>query len=61
MIDRYLEALEDVHGDEMKNLKTVKEAFEFMKGQKYLFKSKVLGRAFQNNPAAEYWVPVKTI
>lgn len=59
--DRYVEALEDVHGDKVKNLKTVKEVFEFMKSKKYQFKSKVLGRAFQNNPAAEYWVPVKEL
>lgn len=57
VVDRYLEALEDLHS-EIKKL-SVKEAFELMKGKTYTFKSKVLGRAFQNNPAAEYWVPVK--
>lgn len=61
VIDRYLEALEDIHGDKVKNLKTVEDVFMFMKGKTYQFKSKVLGRAFQNNPAAEYWVPVKEI
>jgi hypothetical protein len=59
VIDRYIEALEDVHGDDAKECKTVKEIFELMKGNTYLFKSKVLGRAFGNNQAAEYWVPVK--
>jgi hypothetical protein len=61
VIDRYLEALTDIHGDVFKNLKTVKESFEFMKGKKYLFKSKVLGRAFKDSPPAEYWVPVKAL
>jgi len=61
VLDRYLEALEDIHGDAVKKLKTVKEVFMFMKNKKYLFKSKVLGRAFQNNPAAEYWVCVKEL
>jgi len=61
VIDRYLEALEDIHGDDVKKLKTVKDVFMFMKNKTYQFKSKVLGRAFQNNPAAEYWVPVKLI
>jgi len=61
VVHRYYEALEDVHGDDVKNLKTISEVFEFMKGKKYLFKSKVLGRAFQNQPASEYWVPVKLL
>lgn len=59
--DRYIEALEDVHGDKVKNLKTVDEAFKYMKGKKYQFKAKVLGRAFEKNPASEYWVPIKQL
>lgn len=61
VIERYLDALEDIHGDEIKKLKTVKEVFEFMKGKKYLFKPKVLGRAFGNQPASDYWTPVKLL
>jgi len=59
VIDRFLEALEDIHS-EVKKM-TVKKAFEFMKGRKYLFKSKVLGRAFEGHPASEYWVPSKEL
>lgn len=61
VIERYLTELEDIHGDEIKNLKTVKECFEFMKGKKYLFKSKVLGRAFEGHEPAGYWVPSKLL
>ena len=61
VIDRYMEALEDIHGEDVKELKTIQEVFEFMKGKSYLFKTKVLGRAFQGHEPSEYWVPVKTV
>lgn len=59
--DRFCESLEDIHGNAVKNLKTVKEVFMFMKGKKYQFKSKILGRAFEGKNPAEYWVPVKEL
>lgn len=59
--DKYIIALEDIHGKAVKGLKTVADVFKFMKGKKYHFKKKVLGRAFKNNPASEYWVPVKEL
>ena len=61
VIQKYVDALVDIHGDAIKNLATVKETFEFMKGKKYLLKSKVLGRAFNKNAPAEYWTPVKEL
>jgi len=57
VLDRFLEAVEDLVGSKS----TVKEVFESMKGKTFLFKKKVLGRAFEGKPAADYFVPVKLL
>jgi hypothetical protein len=61
VISRFVEELEMLHGKQVKDLKTVAEVFNFMKGKKYLFKQKVLGQSFNKNPASAYWTPVKLL
>lgn len=60
VVDRYIEAIEDVHR-EAKTKKTVQEVFNLMKGNSYLFVKKQLGKAFQGKQAADHWVPKKQV
>lgn len=55
-LDKYIQ--ECVVADrDLKGAATVEELFKLMKGRKYLFIKKKLGKAFNGMEAAERWVP----
>lgn len=58
--DKYLRALERLDKS-VKNLTTVKEAFQYMVGKTFRFNKETLGRAYGGHPAASYWVPVELV
>ncbi len=60
VLDRFLTEIETLH-TETKKLKTVDETMQFIKGKKYLFKTKRLGKAYDGHEAKAYWVPVKAL
>jgi hypothetical protein len=57
VVDRYLQQLE-IAIPEAKKAKTLREAFEMMKGKKFKFKRLKLGKAFEGHEARAYWAPI---
>jgi hypothetical protein len=57
VVDRFLQQLEIVF-PEVKNSKTLDEAFNVLKDKKLKFKKMKLGKAFEGHDAREYWIPV---
>lgn len=60
VVERYLSQIELVV-TEAKKAKTLKEAFDMMKGKKFQFKRVALGRAFEGKPARKLWVPTAKV
>jgi len=56
-VDRYLQEVEGIV-PQVKKTKTVLGAFELLKGKRFTFKPKKLGRAFEGREARDYWCPV---
>lgn len=57
VLHRYLTELWTVM-PELKKKDTIPETFLELKGKKFLFVKKVLGKAFEGNAAKEYWTPM---
>ncbi len=58
ILDRFVQELE-ILDSSLKNVKGHKEIFESLKGKKFLFKKKKLGKAYDGHEAHEYWTPVQ--
>lgn len=57
ILDRYITEIETVI-PETKKIETHTEVFLQLKGKKFLFTKKKLGKAYEGKEAKEYWVPI---
>jgi hypothetical protein len=57
VLETYVKKIEAIFKD-AKNLKTVSEVLDLLKGKSILFRRETLGKNFEQNEATEHWVPV---
>jgi hypothetical protein len=60
VIEAYIRSLERLDSS-LKKMDKVEDVFMWLQGKKFHFNREQLGKAYKNNEAADYWVPVRQI
>lgn len=58
-IDKYVQAIEEVHTSECKKLTKWFDMFKLLEGNTYKWKRKIIGKGFEGKKPKEAWIPVK--